>query len=107
VTKIWAFLTGKKTYIGGAIFLLVAALGLWYGQLDATSAGIILGTGLTIVGLRHGLDRWVALIIAELQAIKTTGKVDQKKLIDAGIAEALDRMSSAALTPASGGPAPK
>jgi hypothetical protein len=73
VTKIWSFLTGKKTYIGAAVLLLVAVAGLWYGQLDATGAGVIAGFALVALGLGHKAEKYADLLIAQTDALKKTG----------------------------------
>jgi hypothetical protein len=94
VTKIWSFLDGKKTYIGAAVLLLVAVAGLWYGQLDATGAGVIAGFAFVALGLGHKAQKYADLLIAQTDALKKTGKIDQKALVGAAVDEVIDRVRS-------------
>ena len=55
-------LTGYKTYIGGAGFILIgvgnAAVGYYEtGVVDWSSAIGYIATGLTIIGIKHKIDR--------------------------------------------------
>jgi hypothetical protein len=92
VTKLWAFLDGKKTYIGAAALLLVAVAGLWFGQLDASGAASS-PASLFLVGLGHKAQKYSELLIAQTEALKKTGHIDQKALIEAAVSEAVDRAS--------------
>src|SRR4051812_34525431 len=88
VTQLWSFLNGKKTYIGAATLLLVAVAGLWYGQLDATGAGVIAGFAFAIAGLGHKAQKYADLLVAQTDALKKTGHIDTKSLISAAVSEA-------------------
>lgn len=95
MTKIWSFLNGKKTYIGAALLLLVAVAGFWYGQLDATGAGVIAGFAFSIAGLGHKAQKYAELLIAQTDALKKSGHIDTKSLISAAVNEAVDRATGA------------
>jgi hypothetical protein len=56
--------------------LLVAVAGLWFGQLDATGAGVIAGFAFVALGLGHKAQKYADLLIAQTDALKKTGHID-------------------------------
>lgn len=63
MTKIWNWMTGKKTYLGAALLFAVAVWGAWYGELPSSDSPIwaLIGAILT-VGLGHKADRLLAAL---------------------------------------------
>jgi len=57
----WNYLTGKKSYIGGALIALGAA-GEYFGFTGVGSVIATIGAGVGVVGVAHKAERLVAAI---------------------------------------------
>jgi hypothetical protein len=98
VTKIWAFLTGKKTYLAAIALAALGLAGFWFGELDLVQAEVLLSLALAIAGIGHKLDRQMQLVLHELDVKKRTGKFDvpaiEKEVLQDAVEQSVGRMVS-------------
>ncbi len=75
--KIWGWVVvwwqGKKTILGGALVMVAAVAGVWYGKLDPTVGLTLLGVGLSIAGMGAKFNRHQAELLIALQGVAQTG----------------------------------
>jgi hypothetical protein len=100
VTKIWAFLTGKKTYLAAVALAALGLAGFWFGEFDAAQAMVVISIALGLAGLGHKFDRQAQLVLHELDVYKKTKKLDvpaiEKEVLSDAIEQSIGRVADSA-----------
>lgn len=65
------WLQGKKTFIGGAVMILAAILGVAFGRLPAEMGLALLGFGFSAIGLGDKANRHQAELLSALNELAT------------------------------------